>query len=96
MSTLSSAIPWKELAGMLSILMLSAISLHRPDTSEGKLFMFMKRKSGGLKRGDPVGGCWGSVGGRVTPVDRLRAKTTGISASTVNAPWKCANNILTG
>lgn len=63
MSTLSSVIPWKELAGMLSILMLSAISLHRPDTNERpfasfidlktKLFMFMKRK---------IGGCWASVG----------------------------------
>lgn len=28
MSTYSSVIPWKELAGMMSISMLSAISLH--------------------------------------------------------------------
>lgn len=49
---------------------------------KNKTFTFMKRKSGALERRDPVGG---SVGGRVAP-DRLRAKTTGIFASTVNAP----------
>lgn len=36
MSTHSSVMPWKELAGMISILMLSAISLHRRDKSDAE------------------------------------------------------------
>lgn len=92
MSTLSSVIPWKELAGMLSILMLSAISLHRPDTNERPFASFIDLKKRIVRVyeketwRDPVGGFGGSVGGRVTPGERLSAKTTGIFASTVNAP----------
>lgn len=81
MSTYSSVIPWKELAGMKSILMLSAISLYTEEITftravwlnyqSDKMRHIHRKKKSSLMNCGPVGGF---AAGIMTLIDKSNTR----------------------